>query len=238
MAQGVFISDDFVLKKIELPMVYYEGTNLGGAGLPIAAVKAQLLTAGTQNLTFDNATQIPARLASFGKPVFVSGRNFPPWLWQTTLSFVCPTPIAQDIASTTPVGSPFAISGNTSGSVTNFNITYAGAFRTQPTYTLTIPVGNGVPIVSFVLANTMSGEALTIIFPGNLAASTAYTITINSQAFTVVDGGGNAYDFSGSFPNVYGPPTQVNTMRGTLTTASGTSTGVTLGVSFFNSWEM
>jgi hypothetical protein len=234
LGKGVFLADDYNLKKFMLPVVYYEG----GTSTPLAAVKAQLFQAGTQNLTFDNLTQTQVRLGSFGEPSMVPGRFFAPWLWMTTLEFLAPTPFAQDIASTTPAGSPFALTGSVAGSTTSFSVTYAGSVRTEPTYTLTVPVGNGVPIVSLVLTNTMAGEGLTIVFPGNLAASTAYSITINTAAFSIVDGSGNNYDFTGSFPRIYGPPTQVNTFTAKLTTASGTSTGVTLGINFFNTWEI
>lgn len=236
LGQGSWLSEDWGPKTITLTEWYYEGTDLGGSGAPISSQKALLGQCGEQYLTFDNLTAIKAKMASFGTPKIT--RAFPPWWWQTALTFLAVTPWAVDLSATTPAGSPWALAGNTSGATTAFSIAYAGSVYARPVFTLTIPNTNTAPIQQFRLANTMSGETLTVLFPGFLAASIAWTLTIDCGAMTVADQGGKQYDPSGSFPALYGPAGQSNAWSATLTTASGTSSGVTLGASYSNRWEI
>lgn len=236
LGQGSWLSEDWTTKAFTLPVWYYEGTAFGGVAVPLAAQKALLGQAGEQYLSFDSLTAVRCKLSSFGSPKLK--HQVAPWFWETTLTFEAVTPWAVDFTATTPAGSPWALTGNTSGAVTTFSIAYAGSVYARPVWTLTIPNTNTVPIQQFALANTMSAETLTVIFPGFLAASTAWTITIDCGAMTVADQSGRQYDMTGSFPALYGPAGQSNAWSATLTTASGTSTGVTLGASYSNRWEI
>jgi hypothetical protein len=117
-------------------------------------------------------------------------------------------------------------------------IVYAGSVRCAPVYTLNVPVGNLVVINQLVLANQMSGETLTITFGPPLAAATAYTITVDCDAMTVVDQNGQSHDWVGSFPMLFGPAGQSQNLASTIICASGATTGVTLGASFNPRWEL
>lgn len=119
---------------------------------------------------------------------------------------------------------------------TSFSVAYAGSVFAEPVWTFTVPNTNAAPIQAFSLANTMSGETVTILFPGNLTASTAWTITIDCGALSVTDAGGRSYDLGGSFPNLYPPAGQVNTFAATVTPASGVAVGCTIAGSVTNRW--
>ena len=225
--EGVDISDDFGSRIIKITSEYEEA---GGSQVPISGAKATLLMAGSQYLTFDNVTQIPAKCRTFGPPVMI--RRTANFRYAVNLEFICKGWAADQSATT------IAATALNSGSVTAISQTYAGSVFCRPVWTLTIPNSNAVAISSFVLANAMSGETLTLNFSGNLAASTAWTITIDSGAQTVVDQHGTAYDFSGAFPRLYGPAGQVQTINSTLTPASGTATGCTIGASFNARWTL
>lgn len=234
LGRSAYVSDDFGAKSIVLPMRYYEGP-----GTLLGAAKAQLSQAGEQYLSFDNkVTAALCKLKSFGTPQRL--RKFQPYWWDLpNLEFVLKEPFFQDVAATTPAGFPISQGGAVApGTTVTTAIAYAGSVRTYPVYTLNVPIGNLVVINQFVLKNNMSGEQLTITFSPPLAAATVYTITIDCGAFSVVDQNGLAHDFVGSFPQLYGPAGQSQNIASTLITASGTSTGVTLGCAFNNRWEV
>lgn len=227
--RAVYIADDFGPWKFTLPLFYYQGTDLGGAGSELGVWKGQFLGAGEQMLTTDNATGLLCKVSNIKAKQVVP---FSPFIYEVGLEFTGKAGWWQDLSSTTYMNAVAL----TSGSATNTNVTYQGSVWAEPVWTLSIPNTNGVAISSFVLANTMSGETLTINFPGNLAASTTWTLTIDSGAFTVTDQHGTSYDIGGSFPNLYGPAGQVQQIQATLTPASGTATGCTLTCSATNRW--
>ena len=227
-AASVILGRDRKGRILSEPMRYLEASSS-----PSDAFGAQIALmeqAGLQQITFDNATYIQAEFSGFKSRDMVMLKAAP-YYWMGNLEFLCPTPYFNDLSATTV--SPQALS---SGSATTFNITYAGSVWTKPVWTLTIPNTNPAPIQSFSLSNTMSGETLTVTFPGNLAASTAWTITIDSSQSAVLDASGKGYDFGGSFPKLYGPAGQVQQISATLTPASGTATGCTVGASYTNRW--
>lgn len=224
-SKGTFLGQDAGSRKLTFPMNYRELNN------PLGTALAKLSQAGQQNLTFDNLTATPVKFsAAKSRRIKIP---YSPYWWTLDLEFIAPTPWFSDLSAST-VGA----TALNSGSVTNFNVTYAGSVFAEPVWTLTIPAGNAAPISSFALSNLTAGESLTLVFPGNLAASTAYTLTIDCAAMTVVDQNSVSYDATGSFPNLYGPAGQVNSMRGTLTPASGTATGCTIAGSYNNRWEV
>lgn len=211
---------------LRLPMEFRET-----AAVPLGAPLARIALAGEQQLTFDNSTCLLVKFAG------TSGRHttfrWGPLRWAFDLLFIAREPWFRDIATTT---TPNALA-LLSGSATTFSVTYGGSVWAFPVFTLAIPAGNAAPIQSFVLSNTMAGETLTITFPGNLAASTAHTLTIDCEAMTVIrTQDGLAFDATGTFPSYYQPPGQLNTMSATLTPASGTATGCTLSGVFNNRW--
>jgi hypothetical protein len=228
------VSDDFDGKSLIVPMKYYEGP-----GVSLGAAKAQLSQAGEQYLSFDNkVTATLVRLKSFGTPARL--RKFSPFWWDLPgLEFFAKEPFFADLAATTPAGFPIAQAGAVSpGTTVTTAIVYAGSVRTWPIFVLNVPVGNGVVINQFAIKNVMSGEILTITFSPPLAAATAYTVTVDCEAMTAQDQNGTQYDVAGSFPQLYGPAGQSQNIATTLVTASGTSTGVTVGCSFSNRWEV
>jgi hypothetical protein len=227
---GVRLGGDDGPKAIKIVAKYDEGPT----GVSVSAAKAALVRSGEQWLTTDNATQVIVEMKLCTAKIARKGTNK---LYQMTLDFIARNPWAEDMAATTIAA--FAVNGSiTPGTANTFNVTYNAPVYGRPTWTLTIPVGNTVGISKFVLANTTSGETLTVIFPVALAAATAWTITIDCLGWTVKDQNGLEYDIAGSFPQLYGPPGTVNNYSLTLTTASGTSTGVTLAASWLNRWEL
>jgi hypothetical protein len=229
LGRGAYLSDDFGGKVLKFPMQYDETP-----GTKIGAALAAIAQAGEQWLTTDNSSQILVKLK--GTASWKMMRRYPPYRWSGDLEFYCRNPWFQDQTAAT-LGSTALAGSVAPGTATTFNITYAGSVWAQPTFTLDIPVGNGVPISAFKLANTMSGETLTINFPGNLAAATHWVITIDCGAWTVKDANGTQYDMGGTFPNLYAPAGQVNGYSATVTTASGTSTGVTIVGSWLPRWQ-
>lgn len=212
---------------LTLPMRYLEA---GTSPSQSWGVQVGLLDqAGQQRLSFDGATYILAEFSGIKSHTWV--KNFPPFYHAFNLELYCAEAYFRDIATTTV--SPQALA---SGSATTFNVTYAGSIWARPVWTLTIPNTNAAPIQSFVLSNTMSTETLTVAFPGNLAASTAWTITMDSTALTILDQTGRSYDLGGSPVNLYGPAGQANPISATLTPASGTATGCTIGASYQARW--
>lgn len=226
LAQGVRLSTDFGPTPLHLPVEYRESV------VPIGAQLATLLMAGEQNLTFDNLTAIRASFISAANRSISFIAPSRPLRWTMDLQFLAVSPWFTDIATSTLAPVTLA-----SGSATTFSIGYAGSIFTRPTWTLTIPVSNAAPIASFSIGNVMSGETLTVVFPGNLPASTAATVTINASAMTVTDANGVSYDVGGNaFPNLYGPAGQMQQISATLTPASGTATGCTIAASYQNRW--
>lgn len=224
--RGTVVGRDRGARVLSLPMRFIEASP-GDFG----AAKAVLSEAGQQQLTFDSATAILANLQAIKNEVLV--KRFAPLQWDCTLAFLCPEPYFRDTSNTAYM-SAVALS---SGSATNTNVTYLGSVWAEPVWTLAIPNTNAVPIASLRLQNTMSGDDLTVAFPGNLPALTAATVTIDSGALSVVDGNGVGYDVSGvSFPLLYPPAGQVQQIRATLTPASGTATGCTLSCAAANRW--
>lgn len=227
-AASVVLGRDRKARVLTLPMRYLEAS-----ASPSASFGAQvglLEQAGQQRLSFDGSTYILAEFSGLKNKVWV--KSFPPFYHAFDLELFCPIPYFLDIAATT-----LSPQGLASGSASTFNVAYAGSVWTKPVWTLTIPNTNAAPISSFSLSNTTKGETLTIAFPGNLAASTAWTITIDTDAMQVTDAAGKGYDVVGSgFPLLYGPAGQVNAMSATLTPASGTATGCTIGASYSNRW--
>jgi hypothetical protein len=229
--RSTYLADDWGPWKFSIPFKYDENATYGGTSTPLGAALGQLLLSGEQMLTFDNATGVLCKVAKVGGRK-MNFEAYPP-LWSFDLQFVAKAGWFQDLSPTTYLN---ALALN-SGSVTNTNVTYSGSVWAEPVWTLTIPAGNAAPIASFRLQNTMSGDDLTVTFPGNLPASTAATVTIDSGAFSVVDGNGITYDISGkSFPLLYGPTGQVQQISATLTPASGTATGCTLTCVASNRW--
>lgn len=233
--KGAYLSFDAKSRILSCPMIYSEAVN------PLGAALAALSQSGEQMITTDNSSGILARFAA------ATGRNlrrkYAPYWWDLTLEFLCKTPWFQDLTATT--FAPVAVSGSTgAGTTTTIStLTYAGSVFCEPVWTLVVPVGNTVVINSMVLTNSLSGEALTIVFPGGLLATTAYNVVIDTGALTVVDTTHSvAYDFSGSFPRLY-PSGQVavgqlNTHTCKIVTASGTTTSVTLGAVYTPRWEL
>lgn len=223
-SRGVYVSDDFAAKKIVLKQLYYESST----ATPLAVAKAELSQAGEQFLTFDNATQILVKLADWGKPA--SRRKFQPYLWDLDLTFTCREPWFKDIAATT---ASYAF-GNGTASTT---ITYAGSVFAEPVWKLTVPASSTATIASFSIKNSMSTETLSVTFPTALASATAHTVTIDSTKFTVTDENSKAYDVSGSFPMIYGPANQAQTVATTVTPGTGVVSGVNLVTSWNNRWD-
>ncbi len=232
--KGYYVSDDFGGKSLIVPSKYFEGP-----GVSLGAAKAQLSQAGEQYLSFDNKlTATLVKLKSFGVPKML--RKFAPYWWDLPgLEFYAKEPFFSDVAITTPAGFPIAQGGAVApGTLVTTAIAYAGAVRTFPVFTLNVPVGNGVVINQFVLKNNMTGEILTITFGPPLAAATAWTITIDCEALTVIDQNGTFHDIAGSFPKLVGPAGQSQNIASTLITASGAATGVTVGCTFKPKWEL
>jgi hypothetical protein len=105
-------------------------------------------------------------------------------------------------------------------------------------FTLGIGAGNPAVITTAILKNTTSGETLTVTFPGGLAASTAYTITIDCGNYTVSDQNGVNYDIGGSFTSLFPPAGTVNAFSIALTVSSGVPSNVTLDGTWNNRWTM
>lgn len=228
-AKGVTLSRDFVGGSIVLPTQYSEvpGTALGAA-------LAQLAQAGEQNLTFDNMTT--AILADFVKPTGrkLMRKNGVP-VWELALEFFARNPFFFDVAPSTVAAT--AVAGTTTGSLTNFNVTYAGSVFAEPVWTLTVGAANPATIASIVLKNNMSLESMTINFPP-LAALTAWTITIDCAGWTITDQNGTQYRMSGSaWPALYGPPGTIQQMAVTITTGTGTLSNTTIGAAYNNRWQ-
>ena len=160
-------------------------------------------------------------------------KKFPPFYWAFDLAFYCPEPYFRTIASTTYINALVL----SSGTATTQSVTYAGSVWTEPVWTLSVSNTNAAAIQSLQIQNTMSGDSITAVFPGGLAASTAWTVTIDSSAMSVRDNLGNGYDVVGSaFPLLYGPAGQAQTISATLTPVSGTATGCTLSCVAFDRW--
>jgi hypothetical protein len=237
-SDSVWLSDDFAPYEITIR----ENFDEGGGGKFFAA-KALLLQLGEQWLSFDGGqTGILVKCSDIASqsPFFLAGAH-PPYVIDTELHFLSRGQF-QDISSTS-LGS----TALNSGTATNFNITYTGAFFTRPIWTLSIPNTNAVAIQSFVLKNTTSGALITIDFRNNgaggatgLAASTTWTITIDCVAMTVIDQNGNNYNMSTSstFPILYPPSGTVNAMQATLTPNSGTATGCTINGTWNARWQL
>lgn len=228
-AASVILGRDRKARILTLPMRYLEASTSPASALGVQI--ALMEQAGLQQITFDNATYIAAEFSGLKSRAML--KKFSPYYWAFDLEFLCPEPYFLDLATTTV--SPQALA---SGSATTFNVTYAGSVWAPPVWTLTIPNTNPAPIQSFSLSNTMPtpNETLAVAFPGSLAALTAWTITIDASALTVTDQTGRSYDMGGSFPKCYGPAGQVNPFSATLTPASGTATGCTIGASYQSRW--
>lgn len=217
-----------------------------------AAAAGGALTAGTYTLEYTYVTASGETAASpVSGNIVLSGGNL-----QITVTAVTPLPSFATAVkwyfATGPTtgftvqnnGAGFTL--NTAGSgvippaatpATAFTIAYAGSVFAEPVFTLTVPSSNAGVLTGATLTNTMSGEQL-VARLGGLAALTAYTLTLDSGAFTVTDASGKAYDIAGSFPNLYGPAGQANTYTVSVAVSSGLPSGLTLTGSWNPRWEM
>jgi len=218
-----------------------------------AAAAGGALTAGTYKLQYTYVTASGETAPSpASSNIVLSGGNL-----QISVSAVTPLPSfatavkwyfqSGPTTGFTVQNSGGAFTLNTAGNgtpapsstpATAFTVAYAGSVFAEPVWVLTIPSSNTGVITSATLANTMAGESLTVTFPGGLAASTAYVITIDAGAFTAIDGSGVAYDVSGGFPNLHPPAGQSNALTVAAATSSGVPAGLTLGGSWFPRWEL
>lgn len=222
---------------------------------PSGAVAAGgALAAGTYTLqyTFVTASGETAASPASGNIVLTTGNQ------QISVSAVTPLPaFATAVKWYFGAGSPTtgftvqnngaAFTLNTAGNgtappattpATQFSVTYAGSVWAEPVWTLTIPNTNAGVITTATLTNSLSGEQL-IAQLGGLAASTAFTITMDTSAMTIVDGSGKAYDnTSNAFPQLYGPAGQSNAFTLAIAVSSGLPSGLTLGGSWNPRWEM
>src|SRR5258708_3293135 len=218
--RSVIVSQDFGPRAIALAMTYLEdGSHFLGQFL------ALLSQAGTQQLTFDNATYILAHYAGISGRVPARARQ--PLAWDFTLLLTAPSPFFQDAAAqaATPWNPIVTDAGQAA------NITYLGSVWAEPVWTLHVPAGNAVAINSFQLKNTMSGETLTVNFlsASAIPAGTVRDVVIDCGAMTAVcTQTGESYDVSGSFPMLYPPGGQVNPFTAILIPAAGASAGLTL----------
>jgi len=135
-----------------------------------------------------------------------------------------------------------ALPGTTGGSTTVATVTYNGSVFAEPKFIITIPNTNPATISQIKVQNTLTGEILTIAFSPVLAATTAYTLTIDSAAMTVTDQNGNQYPWTGAFPTLapvgMAPAGTQNSLSVTVTTGTGTASGITLDASWVNRWEI
>jgi hypothetical protein len=89
------------------------------------------------------------------------------------------------------------------------------------------------------IANTMSGESITVSFPGGLDPLQAWTITVDAGAMTAKDQNGKSYDIAGTaFPMLYPPAGQSNPLTFSIVQAGPPTPLVTLAGSYQNRWEI
>lgn len=146
---------------------------------------------------------------------------------------VTATMVSQAIRQVAP-----SLMGVITPSFSSFSVNYAGSVFAEPVFTVTVPSTNGAVITTLNVTNTLSNESLTVVFPGGLVAGTAYTITIDSGAFTVQDASGRNYDVAGSFPQLYPPIGQLNSFTTSVTASSGIPAGLQLSLSYSNRWAI
>lgn len=234
-SRSAYLSDDWGPLSIKVPFVYYEGTDQGGSGLPIGQQLALIAMAGEQNLTTDNLTALVCKFRRSQNRKLLN--LFSPWLWSLEIEFTAKQGWWNDLAASS--NTAVTVGGNPTGVTTAFNITYPGTVWCEPSYVFSLFPGNGAPVSQLVLTNTMSGEALTINFTTPLAAGVAWTITMNSATMQVTDQNGKFYDFSGSFPLLYGPSAQVNAFTCKITTVVNTLANTsTLQTQWTNRWML
>jgi hypothetical protein len=126
----------------------------------------------------------------------------------------------------------------TSGGTATFYVTYSGSVWAEPVFSLLIPTSNPNTITQLVITNNMSAESLTINFPGGLLGGRAYTITIDSSQWTVVDQTGTSYDYQGSFPMLYPPAGQVNPFTVQCVGTPNNPSGLSLQATYNSRWEV
>jgi hypothetical protein len=251
LAPSPYFADLSATTLASTPIVY--APTAAPVGAPAAG---GALTAGTYTLGFTYVTASgETSLSPVSSGIVLSGGNL-----QIAVSAVTPLPsfatavkwyfaagFANPTLGFTVQNSGGAFTLNTAGNgvappattpATAFSIAYAGSVFAEPVFTLSIPSSNAAVIAGVTLTNTLNGEILTAPL-GGLVALTAYTITMDSGAMSVVDGAGKAYDNTGNaFPNLYGPVGQSNAFTVAVTVASGLPSGLTLAGSWNPRWEM
>lgn len=206
--KGVFMGIDFQELVVTIPFRYDES---GGNNLFADLTTMQM--AGTQNLTFDNLTALQCRLLSAGPPKLVVTSS--PFLWEGTLTFHAAIPWFLNLTAST-------LGSTTFGAIP---ITYTGTVWGEPVYTITVGATNAAPITTMTIANSVSGESVTMYFYPTLTATTAWTITVNTQTLKVTDNNGLEYDVTGAFPLLY-PGAQTLTFSATVVSGSLSNTTV------------
>ena len=232
-SKAAWISEDFGVGKVKASFQYDEQPS----GIGFQQAMAPLLNSGEQWLTFDNSTGLLVKCKG------VSGVKrtvtAAPYLYAGDIEFWAREPWFQDMSQTSQLAQ--ALTGNTTGSPTSFSVSYSGTWYEEPNYVLHVPVGNTVALTQIRIANTTSGETLTVTLNPGLTASTAHTLTVNTSTQKVTDENALEYDVTGTFPKLYNNPTgtaQPNAHTVTVTTASGTSTGLTFDVVYNGRWVL
>lgn len=227
--ESAFQTEDYWPTVVTLPILYDESN-----GISFQTARAALLWAGSQFLTFDNATGLVSRLSDI-KNIRMRVDSAP-YLWEAQLEFTGYEPWWKDFTSSTQTAT--ALTASIAGTLTNFNITSAGSWWTKPVFTLDVPSTHAFPVSKIILANTIPtpAESLTVSFSPTLTVGTHWIVTIDCGNFTVTDQNGKQYDFSGSFPQLYPPAGTVNTFQATLFSTGGAATNVTLTPAWTNRW--
>lgn len=214
-----------------------------GGGVTNIAPMTRMVPGGRTIVRDTQPAASSVTLTSGTQQISVGAVTFPSWATAVKWYFTGSSPTTGFTVSNAN-GNAFTLNtaGNgtlppTSTPATTFNVTYAGSVFTEPQWTITIPSSNPNNVASLALSNTTSSETLTIIPPGNILGGRLTTLTIDSSAWTVADQNGNQYDYTGSFPMLYGPAGQVNAMSLAVTSTPSDATGITVATTYANRWE-
>lgn len=223
--KGVWTAQDFVGRKIRLP-VYYDET----VGVPFSQAKAHLTQTGEQYLTFDNVTGLLVRTNSFAETDFLTDAPDAPgqYTHKAMLEFLSRNPFPQDMTATNY--GPSTITNN----YNSMAISYAGMVYAEPVYTLTF--NTATTVTQFGINNTTSGEAFSVLL-GAPATGVNHTLIVDCTQFTVTLDGVPLAPV-GSFPLLYPgfPPPFTNTLQAKMVSSGGVSG--TLNIQYFNKWEI
>jgi hypothetical protein len=236
--QGVWTAQDFVGRKIAIPMNYdeagYRSSGVDftqGQGRVIASPSwsdnsALLVSSGEQYLTFDGVYGLRVKSDGFAPTKFLKAE--PPYILETQLEFVSRNPFLERIAGVATVAErSLTVHGPAAVGDSGWPVVYDGAMYAEPIFTMYLDAGDQTAQVAQVgVSNASTATGVCMNFnPPLPTGAPGHIFVFDSSRFSC-SADGQEQPPAGDFPLIYpgSMPGFVNVMQFWLSLVGGNGT--------------